>query len=263
MNYPFKIPPFGNWDVANTAMKDVEENISNTEPDKSEYKSQELVGILHYETEERKMVFMLPIEFDDNIYTSAFPDPILLYLSISHKHYEISEQVKSKLFKKSSMSSGSNMRMFNSAVNSTNDIYNTYLQSRVCSIVMLHSSIEAFVNLIIPENVRYSWITRKGTRILNKQEINKKLIFKDKLIHVLKHVTGIDLENSHKDLTDEILNFYKVRNDFIHLKSNMENSFKPSHTTVFNNMLNMEIEKYQNVAHEFMNLIKPNYIVMR
>ena len=263
MNYPFKIPPFGNWNVADSAMKDVEENASNREPNQNEFKSKELVGVLEYETKERKMVFMLPIEFGDNIYTAAFPDPILLYLSISHKQYQVSEQIKAELFEKNSMNSEGKMRMFNSTVNSTNDIYNTYLQSRVCSIIMLHSSIEAFVNSVIPENIQYPYTTRKGTRILNKQEVDKKVIFKDKLIKVLKFVTGIDLETIHTDLIDDILSFYKVRNDFVHLKSYMENTFKPSHTTVFNDMLNMDIEKYQKVAHKFMNLIKPNYITKK
>jgi len=128
---------------------------------------------------------------------------------------------------------------------------------------MLHCSIEAFVNSVIPENIQYPWRTKKGTRMLGKRDINKKIIFKDKLVKVLKFVTGIDLENNYKDLTDNILDFYQVRNDFAHLKSYMENTFKPSHTTVFNNMLNMDIEKYQEVAHKFMNLIKPNYITKR
>lgn len=261
MNNQIRIPPFGNWGVADSAMKAVTENTSSKEPAKNEYKSKELISVLQYETNERRMVFMLPIEFGENIYTAAFPDPVLLYLSISQKQFQISEQIKSELFEIKSMKSGGNIRMFNSTVNNTNDVYNTYLQSRVCSIIMLHSSIEAFVNSVIPENIQYSWTTKKGTRVLNKREIDKKIIFKDKLIKVLAFVTGIDLENNHKDLTDGILDFYKVRNDFVHLKSYMENGFKPSHTTVFNDMLNMDIEKYQEVAYKFMNLIKPNYIV--
>ncbi len=260
MNYPFKIPPFGNWNVADSAMNDVKENTSNKQPEKDKFKSKELVGILEYATKERKMVFMLPIHFGDNIYTAAFPDPILLYLSISHKQHQVSEQIMTELFEENSINSLRNMRIFNSTVDNTNDIYNEYLQSRVCSIIMLHSSIEAFVNSVIPENIKYPWITKKGTRTLDKREIDKMIIFKDKLIKVLKFVTGIDLENNHTDLTDDILNLYKVRNDFVHLKSYMDNSFKPSHSEVFNDMLNMNIEKYQKVVHKFMNLIKPNYI---
>lgn len=263
MDNLFKIPPFGNWNVADSAMEGIKQNASTKASENNEFKAEELVAVLEYETKERKMVFMLPIEFENNIYTAAFPDPILLYLSISHKQLQLSEQIKIELFEKESMNSKGNMKMFNSIVNDTNDVYNTYLQSRVCSIIMLHSSIEAFVNFVIPENVQYPWVTKNGTRILNKQEIDKKIIFREKLINVLKFVTGIDLENNHKDLTDDILDFYQIRNDFVHLKSYMENTFKASHTKVFNNMLNMDIKKYQAVAHEFMNLLKPNYIMKK
>jgi len=263
MDYPFKIPPFGNWNVADSAMEGVMQNNSPKESTKEEFKTKELVGILEFKTKERKMVFMLPVEFGNHIYTAAFPDPILLYLSISHKQFQLSEQIKLELFEKNSMNSQRNMKMFNAVVNQTNDIYNTYLQSRVCSIIMLHSSIEAFVNSVIPESIQYPWTTKKGTKLLSKQEIDKEIKFKDKLVKVLQFITGINLENNHKDLTGDILAFYQIRNDFVHLKSYMENTFKASHTTVFNNMLNMDIEKYQKIAHEFMNLIKPNYITKK
>lgn len=260
MDYPFKIPLFGNWNVADSAMDSVKQNASLKEFQKEEFKAKELVGVLEYETKERKMVFLLPVEFENQIYTAAFPDPILLYLSISHKQFQISEHIKSELFKKASLNSQGDVKILNSVANQTNDIYNTYLQSRVCSIIMLHCSIEAFVNSIIPENIQYPWVTKKGIQILDKQGIDKKVIFKDKLIKILKFITGVDLENNHKDLTDDILDFYQVRNDFVHLKSYMENTFKASYTSVFNNMLNMDVEKHQKNAHEFMNLIKPNYI---
>ena len=261
MNYPFKIPPFGNWTVAEQAMETVinDAAISNERDDES-FNQQELVGVLKYETGEQKMVFMLPVEYCNNIYNAAFPDPILLYLSISHNQYLLSEKIKLDFFKENSMGATGRMRMFNSVVNSTNETYNLYLQSRVCAIIMLHSSIEAFVNYAIPDNIQYPWTTQKGTKNLNKREIDKNLKFKDKLIDVVSFAYNIDLKNNHSNLTAEILNFYQVRNDFVHLKSYMENSFKASHTTVFNNMLNMDLVKYYRVAHEFMNLIKPNYI---
>lgn len=264
MNYPFKIPPFGNWSVAEQAMETVRNNAAtNDKTDDAKFSQQELVGVLEYETGEKKMVFMLPVEYNGNIYNAAFPDPILLYLSISHNQHLLSEKIKSDFFKQNSMGSNGKIRMFNSIANNTNETYNLYLQSRVCAIIMLHSSIEAFVNYAIPDNIQYPWTTKKGTKTLNKREIDKNLKFKDKLIDVISFAYNIDLKNNHSSLTAEILTFYQVRNDFVHLKSYMENSFKASHTTVFNNMLNMDLVKYQKVAHEFMNLIKPDYISTR
>jgi len=262
MIYPFKIPPFGNWNVADEAMEGVVNNTATSEErDDEDFKQQELVGILGYETGERKMVFMLPVEYNDTIFNAAFPDPILLYLQISHNQYIFSEKIKSDFFENNSMRSNGKIRMFNSVVNNTNEIYNLYLQSRVCAIILLHSSIEAFVNFVIPDDIQYNWITNNKTKILGKIEIDKKLKFKDKLTDVISFSTGIDLKNNYKEMLDDILEFYQVRNDFVHLKSYMENTFKASHTTVFNKMLNMDLAKYQKVAHEFMNLIKPNYII--
>jgi len=262
MKYPFAIPPFGNWTVADQAMEQVVADASSETQTISLDVSEERVNILQYTTGERKMVFTLPFEHNGEIFNSAFPDPVLLYLSTAHQHFDISERIKNEGFPKVALHvKGSKERMLNSSVNSTNSLYNSYLQSRICAIIMLHSSLEAFVNAQVPDAIIFPWVDKKGTtRSLSKKEIDFQVKFKDKIGKVIPFVSGIDLVNLHRNLLDDILFFYGIRNQFIHLKTYTTDGFKPSYTKVFHQMLSLDLIKYFKVVHAFMNIVKPDYI---
>lgn len=93
--------------------------------------------------------------------------------------------------------------------------------------------------------------------------IDKRLGFKQKLIDVLSHKTGIDLSVNHSDLVNRILSFYKLRNQLIHPKTHLKNRILPSHTEIFITIMSINMNsEFQNVI-QFMNIIKPNFIKTR
>ena len=263
MNYPFKIPPFGNWNVADSAMKDVISSSELNHDNNDDLDSHELVGVLEYGSGERKMVFMLPVQHGGHQFVAAFPDPVLLYLSITHQHFIVSEKLRKDLFAQESLDSSEPLKLLDSEVNDTNSIYNSFLQYRVSSIIMLHSSLEAFVNSMIADNIEFPLKKRDEVVYLNKRGIDRQIKFKDKLVKVMTFVSKINFEIEHQDIIKDLLHIYYLRNNFIHLKSYNNNEFESSYTSLFLKMINTDIGKYLNSFHSFVELVKPSYIIKK
>ena len=263
MNHPINVKPFGNWPLAESAIQQVQENTATPEQSLGHQMNNNThIGAVSYSTGETKMVFLIPVEYNGVKYAGMLPDPVLLYLDAAHKYFAAAERLKTEQFPKAAMSAvGSSVRMFNALVDSTNDLYNTYLQCRVSAIIMLHSSLEAFVSAMMPDDISYEWVDKYGkSRILNKRGIDYKLKFREKLEGVMSFVSGIDLRKHHNQTLLDILYFYNIRNEFIHLKTYTEDGFKPSHSEVFNKMINLDFERYFKAIRSFMECLKPGYI---
>ena len=261
MKFPFRIPPFGNWTVSEPGVAQVE-NDTNDDPIVARMmRNKEQMRINKYSTGEVKAVFSIPVKSGKEMFHAAFPDPILLYLSTAHKQFEVAEFIRTDLFPKEAMTSvGGEDRAFNSHVDSTNDTYNSFIQSRVCAIIMLHATVEAFVNDLVPDDISFPYTDRSGNqRLLTKPEVLW-LGFSEKVKNVILHISNSDLITLHADTVDKIVFIAQVRNDFIHLKQETIDGFKSTYTEIFHEMLKMDLSKYLDAVHDFINLLKPGYI---
>jgi hypothetical protein len=102
----------------------------------------------------------IPIIEDNQFFASFFPDPMQLYFSLAHSNYQFSiETRESIVFQKN--------QKREAPLNFVNEyLYNWHLQYKISTIIFLHSTIEAFVNYIMPDDFifRHEVIGKKSDK---------------------------------------------------------------------------------------------------
>lgn len=131
----------------------------------------------------------------------------------------------------------------------------------------MHSSTEAFINYSIPDDFIYKQEHEgkpsdkffRNIREFNKEQIERYILFKEKLKNVIKQAISLDLEKDHKKIYDTLINLNSLRNDIIHLRSvkkgNENHFFK-----VFKRILDEDLNKYVDTVKDFINTAKPGLI---
>ncbi len=127
-------------------------------------------------------------------------------------------------------------------------------------IINLQASIEAFINLIIPEDYKDGVKDGKnGTKtridrdyILRYYSINQK-------IEIIEKISDFEKSNDeYKKLKKDVESLIKLRNSLIHLKSS--HNYKKE-KEIMKKLLNFEFTSTIQVVRDFINFIKPDYIV--
>jgi hypothetical protein len=137
-----------------------------------------------------------------------------------------------------------------------NDIYG-YFGSMSVFVIMLFTSIESFINHLIPDGFEYRNITKNRTEIYSKYQIQENLNFKTKITKVLKEATGKDFFHSPTQATQHIWNLKNFRDDIVHTKHE-ENPNK--YGKLLKLFLNFNYEQSLDAVAKFMNHYKKDYI---
>lgn len=254
-----KIPPFPNIIVADSAYEDVESKTvkaSNSDP-----LSDNLILIAPFKTGKKRLLRVRPIEHENNKYLSAFPNPIHLFLSSAIEHYHIAENVKNTNFPKCGKKYGEDLFLLDIEENGTHTCYNNFIKYRCSSVIMLISSIEAFLNHIIPNDFIYK-TTRKDKPIeFNKVNIESmKVSFREKLTKVIpQYLKKIDSETDLEIENTSILDLYSNRKNLIHLKTNAEDDLSVYFNEI-DKMISFDLGKAIDNIISFMNKVEPNFV---
>jgi hypothetical protein len=102
--------------------------------------------------------------------------------------------------------------------NSINEIYRYYGFASSCSI-SLSTSMESFINHIIPDDKTYEKILKNKTEIYNKQQIQRDLNFDEKLRKVLPYFFQKDYFIKQTTNTQLIFNLKELRDEIVHPKN--------------------------------------------
>lgn len=255
-----KIPPYPNLKITEQAFnRDV---VSNS-ADKSDSQglSNQLVIITEFKTGERRVIKARPVKYLNQLFVTAFPNPVHLFLSVAIEHYNHSEKIKETNFPKCGKNIGNDIFILDVEENGTHECYNHYTKYRASSIIMLVSALEAFLNHIIPNDFIYRAFKENKQLEFNKKAIEgSKITFREKLTDVIPQWLGdssfwsvnvIDKEN--------ILELYENRKNIIHLKTNSQDDFE-RYFSVIDKMLDLEISSSINSTIRFMNLISTNFV---
>lgn len=147
-------------------------------------------------------------------------------------------------------------------LNIANEISNSYAydyQGTASScIICLFTSIECFINDIIPEGFKYEVITERKTEIYDKKQIQFSISFMDKLTKVLpKALNGKNFFLKRTPTNAHIYNLRDLRNDIIHTKSD-----KTGHNNVeiMKRLLNFKYDETLNATFKLFNFYKENFI---
>lgn len=217
--------------------------------------------ISEFKTGEKRVIRARPIKHNDNLYVSAFPNPVHLFLSVAIEHFDLSENIKSTNFTKCGKQYGDDLYLLDIEENGTHTCYNNYIKYRSSSIIMFVFSIEAFLNHILPNDFVYKTIRKNKEIEFNKIEIESpKISFREKLTQVIpQYLSTIDLNPNLKLENTSILDLYKNRKNLIHLKTNADDDL----TAYFDEidiMLEFDLKETIKNIVSFMNKVKPEFI---
>jgi hypothetical protein len=258
-----KIPPYPNYQITKKAINNVQKkSVKKTE---SSGLSNKLIMVVKFKTGEERVIRSRPVRYLGNLYVAPFPNPVHLFLSVAIEHFNKSEKIKEINFPKCGKKMGDDIYFLDIEENGTHECYNNYIKYRSSSIVMLVSSIEAFLNHIIPNDFIYKTVrTKKGKEYnisFSKKKIERGAVsFREKLERIipktLDNETFWDELNYHKE---NILNLYNNRKNIIHLKTNANDDLETYFDTI-DKMLDLEIDSSIKSTIEFMNNVKNDFI---
>lgn len=254
-----KIPPYPNYGITEPLYDKVTSDAVKTT--NSDVLSNQLIMVAKFKTGEKRVVRSRPIKLENNRYVSAFPNPVHIFLSIAVEHHNLSEDIKRENFPKCGKKYGEDLYLLDIEENGTHTCHNNYIKYRSSSIVMLVSSIEAFLNHIIPNDFIYK-TERKGKPVnFDKIAIESpKIWFSEKLQKVIpQYLETIGVKANFDVEFKSILELYNNRKNIIHLKTNAEDDLK-AYFDEIDQMLDLDIKKSIDSVICFMNKVKPKFV---
>jgi len=264
-----KVSPFGLFKLTDTALKGIESQVDYETPSEESIKqltkeikngeSSHFIGVLPHKNE---VFSFIPIIEGNQFFTSFFPDPIQLYFSLAFSNYQFSLETRNNIVFQKSQRDRVPLNFVNEY------LYNWHLQYKISTIIFLHSTVEAFVNYIMPEDFVYrqETIGRKSDKFnkvvkeFNKEQTERFILFKEKISSVMFQLTQIDFPKEYLSVYDNILNLSEFRNDLIHLRSTSQEMNIKHFEFVFEKLVNVDLLPYINSVRDFINIIKPNFI---
>ncbi len=206
--------------------------------------------------EQGNIISAISFSVDNRLFIGVTPNPIDIYFGIAFTFLNHSRQIFEAI------------KMHKEDINLPcvlliDNKFNSYLQYCISTIILLHSTLEAFINSIIPDdNYTYSTEVReKGQKItkkLAKEEIER-LNFSEKFKAVVKDVTKIDFAKTNPKLYRSLIDLNTLRCDLIHLKT-IKDGRKENYVLVFIEVINSDLDKYAKDVKEYINLIRPDTI---
>ena len=183
-------------------------------------------------------------------YIFPVPDPTLIYFNNAQLNIAAITKHKEELIKKVDLEE-------TLSEPALNEIYNFY---GVTSgfVIFLFTSIESFINQLLPDDFEYRNKLRRKTEIYNKQQIQESLDFKTKLKHVLPQATNKDFFRNQTPTNDRIWKLKEFRDEIVHTKPD-KNPLKYDH--LIKTSLNFKYLQTLKAVAKFMNHYKPDYIV--
>lgn len=139
---------------------------------------------------------------------------------------------------------------------SSNELYNFYgIASSY--VVNLFTSIESFINSLLPDDGKYIIDGKKKTEIYNKMQIQENISFLDKLKLVLPQFHNKNFFKDKTPTNQHIYNLKELRDEIVHTKSDSKLELS---IELFKRLLNFKYDETLDSVAALMNFYKPSYI---
>jgi len=182
-------------------------------------------------------------------YVVPIPDPTLVYFNNAQGYVAKIIEMKKKLLTKLDFS----QELSESAIN---EIYHFYgLTSGF--VIFLFTSIESFINQIVPDDFTFTKKLTKRTELYNKLQIHE-LDFTTKITEVLSQAKGKSFFTQSTPSNGRIWNLKDFRNEIIHTKPD-ESPLK--YEKLIKKSLNFGYGETLDAVAKFMNFYKEDYIL--
>lgn len=172
------------------------------------------------------------------------PNPVHLFFSNAVQHFDNAKQLKSELDK---VEHTDYFKLFNS--------FNSLFNEITTGVIMLYTSVEAFINQHIPENYAFDI---KGEVYLKKDI--EWMDIKEKIKDYLPIIFDIQFQITNEKEYQKILKIRQIRNDLIHLKTQLSIN-KTFYEELFTELIEAKTDDFVNAVFIFMNTFRPNYLV--
>jgi hypothetical protein len=139
-----------------------------------------------------------------------------------------------------------------------NNSYN-FFSTAILTTTILFSTIEAFVNRIIPYEFKYEETNKKQTTVQNKAQIERHATFLIKITEIVPKATGKDFKLFDNGKYNTIKNLQLLRDDFTHIKS-FDVDRQISYDKLYNESLKFDYMKALNAVKDYINFYNPNLI---
>ena len=177
-------------------------------------------------------------------FTFPEPNPICIYYSSANRHLQQSYALKNQFFTEE--------QHFASDYHYENFI--EYFQETSQGVMLLSTTIEGFINQLLPENLE---LEIDGV-IKTKNEIEW-LDITTKLRQVVPNLTGIDFQQSDGKDYASICLIIDLRNDLIHLKKSVKENIT-NYQLLFKRLLDFDHVACSDSIFTFINTVIPEYL---
>lgn len=142
-----------------------------------------------------------------------------------------------------------------------NEISNTfaydYHGTASSCIICLFTSIECYINDIIPENFEYKIESEKKTEVYNKKQIQYSISFNDKLTKILPQALNKNFFLKTTTANAHINNLRNLRNDIVHTKSDKTGQ---NQVEILKKLLNFNYDETFEATFKLFNFYREGYI---
>ncbi|TXK78692.1 hypothetical protein [Mesonia sp. K4-1] len=136
------------------------------------------------------------------------------------------------------------------------DIYKYYGFASSC-IISLFTSMESFINSVIPDGGEYRDEQNQRTLIYNKDQIQRNLSFHEKTRKVLPFFLGKSYFKKTTTNIQHINNLKDIRDEIVHPKHEKQ---LESHQALLQTLLTFKFDKTIDAVASFINYYKPNFV---
>ncbi len=206
--------------------------------------------IAFLEQDDDKLISGIVNNIKGKNYIIPIPDPTLIYFNNAQMSLRLIEEEKNELLKKLNFEG----TMPESAIN---ELYH-YFGRTSGFVIFLFTSIESFLNQMIPDNFQFANELPRKTEVYNKKQIQESLDFKTKITKVLASATGKDFFKKSTPANQLIYRLKDFRDEIIHTKDDGEIM---KYDRLINDSLRFPYKKALESVAIFMNYYKDDYII--
>lgn len=181
----------------------------------------------------------------NKIFTFPEPNPICIYYNSANEHLQESYKLKNKFFSEEQ----------NFSVDYNYENFIKYFQKTSEGIILLSTTIESFINQLLPENLQLeidgAIKTKSGIEWLD---------IKSKLREVIPKLMHIDFQKTNEKDYNNISLIIDLRNDLIHLKKSVRKNIT-HYQRLSKRLIDFDHISCSDSVFIFVNTIVPNYLV--
>ena len=243
------------YNLSETALKNVIEQTDNNAKLNLRARKSKVSIIINQDSGE--LNYIIPFLSNNKFYASHLPNPTSLFFSQAIEN-EDNVSLIEKSFDKNIVMTYNQGEKSDLEINVLNpEKFNQFLMYKISSITSLISSVESFVNSIIPEEFE---IENYKKELIGKSKIEKQWDLKSKLKELVPKIKNIENKIEYLIKVDKFIELSKIRNEFIHLKTKRDEKNLDPFLHYFEELINLNLKVKIEEVKNLINYIEPNYL---